>query len=486
MKYDGLLRGLAVEPYKHQREALVFAQDKPHVALLWEMGTGKTGGAILLARSRYFDAGRILRTLIVTPPVTITNWKDEFKRWSHIPENLVHALLQPSGKKKAEYLHNRVIPSFDGGVVITNYEALLTECLFDAIEKWKPELIIFDEVHYVKSAKRKRSKLSQRLATAANFIISLTGTPILKDVRDVYGIFRTADVGLLFGRNEQLFAFRYLIDENAGWAGKASYFPKWKNNPATFPELNEKIYSKSLRKLKSECLDLPPLVKIKRSVPMSPDQAKAYKEVEKDFYSSLNSDGATVSANLAIVKALRLLQICTGFVGTDEGDEHVFETNPRLELCEEYLAELTPNHKVIVWCSFRQNYKMLEGLCKKLGVKYVMLTGDTKDKGGAVDTFQNDPECRVIIANRGAGGVGVNLTAASYSIVYSRNFSLAEELQSEARNHRGGSQIHDQIVKIDLFATDTIEETVLESLTNKQEGATAVLDKIRGGNGIRS
>ena len=110
-----------------------------------------------------------------------------------------------------------------------------------------------------------------------------------------------------------------------------------------------------------------------------------------------------------------------------------------------------------------------------------MLTGDhnSKEKGEQVDLFQNDPECRVIIANRGAGGVGVNLTAASYSIVYSRNFRLDEELQSEARNHRGGSEIHEQIVKIDLVAADTIEMGVLESLSNKLEGATAVLDMIR-------
>lgn len=190
---------------------------------------------------------------------------------------------------------------------------------------------------------------------------------------------------------------------------------------------------------------------------------------------------STVTANLAVVKALRLLQICTGFVGTDLGEDFVFEKNPRLDICEEYLEELTPEHKVIVWCSFKQNYRMVEKVCKKLEVDYVLLTGEqnSREKGEAVERFQTDPKCRVIIANRASGGVGVNLTAASYSIVYSRNFSLAEELQSEARNHRGGSEIHDQIVKIDLCSIDTIEEGVLDSLMNKQEGAEAVLDRVR-------
>lgn len=481
MSYEQLFNGLQRVPYAHQREAVAFAEGKPNVLLFWEMGTGKTGGAILLARSKYADNNRVLRTLVVTPPVTITNWKNEFKLWSKLDNSQVHAMVQNTGAKKAEYVYNRVIPQSNGAVVITNYEALLTEQFFLAIERWQPELIIFDEVHYVKSAKSKRSKLCQRLVTKSLNNISLTGTPILKDVRDVYGIFRTADNGQTFGKNEQLFAFRYLVDENASWSGKQGYFPKWKNNPATFEELNAKIYTKSLRKLKSECLDLPPLVKIRRDVAMGPEQATAYKRMEKDFMLFIEQTDSTVTANLAVVKALRLLQICTGFVGTDLGEDFVFEKNPRLDICEEYLEELTPEHKVIVWCSFKQNYRMVEKVCKKLEVDYVLLTGEqnSREKGEAVERFQTDPKCRVIIANRASGGVGVNLTAASYSIVYSRNFSLAEELQSEARNHRGGSEIHDQIVKIDLCSIDTIEEGVLDSLMNKQEGAEAVLDRVR-------
>ena len=102
MNYEGLFNGLGRVPYTHQREAVYFAQGKQHVSLLWEMGTGKTGGAILLARSKYADHGRLLRTLIITPPVTITNWKNEFNLWSKIPSTHVHAMVQSSGAKKTE------------------------------------------------------------------------------------------------------------------------------------------------------------------------------------------------------------------------------------------------------------------------------------------------------------------------------------------------------------------------------------------------
>ena len=113
-----------------------------------------------------------------------------------------------------------------------------------------------------------------------------------------------------------------------------------------------------------------------------------------------------------------------------------------------------------------------------MGIEYTMLTGEQNLEGKreAMDRFNNDENIRVIIANRRAGGIGINLIAADYSIVYSRNFSLEEELQSEARNYRGGSQIHKRIVKIDLCANDTIDERVVEALSKKQNISDTIID----------
>jgi SNF2 family DNA or RNA helicase len=84
-----------------------------------------------------------------------------------------------------------------------------------------------------------------------------------------------------------------------------------------------------------------------------------------------------------------------------------------------------------------------------------------------------------MIAQRTAGGIGVNLVGASYSIIFSRDFSLNAELQSEARNHRGGSQIHDKIIKIDLITENSIEKEVVKALNNKEEIASKIIDVIR-------
>jgi non-specific serine/threonine protein kinase len=80
------------------------------------------------------------------------------------------------------------------------------------------------------------------------------------------------------------------------------------------------------------------------------------------------------------------------------------------------------------------------------------------------------------VCNRKTGGTGVNLTSASYSIVYGRDFNLANELQSEARNHRAGSEIHSSITKINLVMEGTIDESIMQALENKQSISDVILD----------
>src|SRR5690606_17620647 len=125
----------------------------------------------------------------------------------------------------------------------------------------------------------------------------------------------------------------------------------------------------------------------------------------------------------------------------DAGEIIEIQDNPRLHALEELISALHEQHKVIVWCSFRQDYKIIGRMLSRLKVKHVFITGDMSldEKRESMDSFNNDTETRVVVANRRAGGIRVNLVAADYSIVYSRNFSLEEELQSNDRNYRGGS-----------------------------------------------
>lgn len=477
------------QPYPHQLDIMRLSQTQDDVALFWEMGTGKTFGLINILRLKYGKNKRLMRTLILSPIVTLHNWQEEIEMHSNVPKTKVH-IITGSGAKRVKKLHNAVYTPLGDvaeSIIILNYEALLTKGIFDLLMKWNPEIVVGDEIHYVKNYKSKRAKALIKLSVEAKHRFALTGTPILNSIVDIFMQYKFLDNGATFGRNYFDFVGMYMRDENASWSNRPGHFPKLVAREEMYDDLNEKILSKATRIRKADVLkDLPPLIKIQRRVDMSSEQRKMYKEMERDFLTWVKSkegESSAVVAQLAVTKALRLQQIVTGFVTND--DKEVIEIqgkNPRIEAVQEILSQVVSNHKIILWCCFKFNYKQLGKLCKKMNIEHVFITGEqsAREKQEAINSFRDDDGTRVVIANRRAGGIGINLVEASYSIVYSRNFSLGEELQSEARNHRGGSQIHESVTKIDLVSPETIDEHVLEALSNKQEISNKVIDLVKG------
>jgi SWI/SNF-related matrix-associated actin-dependent regulator 1 of chromatin subfamily A len=93
----------------------------------------------------------------------------------------------------------------------------------------------------------------------------------------------------------------------------------------------------------------------------------------------------------------------------------------------------------------------------------------------AVERFNHDPDVKVFLGHPQSLGIGINLTAASYMIYYSRNFSLENDIQSEARNYRAGSEIHESITRYDIVAPNTIDELCLSQLGAKNEVSLALV-----------
>jgi SNF2 family DNA or RNA helicase len=470
-----------IKSYPHQTEILEMSRSKPALALLWEMGTGKTKGMIDILRDKCNQHRRIMPTVIFSPPVTLYNWKEEFLKFSNIKEEHI-LVLSKSGKKRLQAIQTAIGRN---KIILVNYESVLNDDFYNHLKAFRPQIIVCDESHYIKSYKSKRAKRIIALGKDVPYKYILTGTPILNSIEDIFMQYKFLDHGATFGKVYITFRNVYMVDENARWAGSPNYFPKWRPRKEKYDELHKRIFRCATRVLKKDCLkDLPPLVKTKRYVELSAEQAKHYKHMKRDFVTFLEKDGETKAAiaSIALTKALRLMQIISGHVVTDKGETIEFHNTPRIKALQELLEELTPCHKVIVWCSFRSNYKQISKVCEKLKVKYTLLTGEQNEeqKREAMHLFREHKDYRVIIANRRAGGIGVNLVESGYSIVYSRNFSLGEEKQSEARNHRAGSEIHDRIVKIDLCARDTIDEQIIEALSGKELTSNQIINIVRG------
>lgn len=455
--------------WRHQEEMLesLSHPERTHnVGLFWEPGTGKTRGMVEILRRVYNSERAILPTLILAPKVVVSNWRSEILRYSAIPEDRVVLLTGP-GDRRVKDLLSQEKPC----IFVTNYEALQNERLFKLLVGCI-QILVCDESQRVKTFNSRRTKLTTQLADRAKYRYILTGTPVLNSQMDLFAQMRILDRGKALGSNYYAFRAQYFYDKNAGMP-KHNYFPDWRPRPDTTDKLTALIASKVSIAKKEECLDLPPLVEKVVEVEMAKDQARFYNEMKNDLVTYLGSEACV--ASLAITKALRLQQIVSGYLRTEEMRDVVFEDTPREQALTELLDDLTPNHKVIVWGVFHANYSIIERVCEKLGVKCAWLTGKVSDKDKQIDLFRNHDDYRVMGAHPNAGGVGVNLIEASQSVVFSRSFSLEQDLQSKARNYRGGSERHEKITRTHLVTPGTIDKLVFDALTQKQDLANKIM-----------
>lgn len=468
-----------VPPWQHQLTAIEEATPLPEYALFFEMGAGKTSTLINILRHKFamqdFGRGRLMRTLIFAPPIVLQNWVREWGMHSRVARQDITVLYGP-GYKRVENFTKRM-GGGHGHIFITNYESLLMKDLFPLLCEWRPEVLVLDESHKCKDRNTQRTKALVKLNQFTTHRYLLSGSPILNSPLDLFSQFLLLDRGETFGKNFFAFRGRYFRDMNAGMPAHMR-FPNWKIIPGALDEIGKLIAKKSMRVEKKDCMDLPPLVRTEIKVPMERTQARMYEEMKRDFITYMKDEAVT--AQTALVKALRLQQIASGYAMAATGSTLSLGLTPKQDALKELLEALTPNHKVLVWAVWKENYEQIRRVCESLEIPYAEVHGDIPgtQKFNNVDRFNSDPECRVFIGHPGSGGIGINLVSASYSIFYSRNFSLEQSLQAEARNHRGGSQIHDKITRIDIVCENTIDELVCKSLANKIEVSDKVLGQL--------
>jgi len=255
-------------PYRHQREAFdfcyrLFTEDtSPGAALLMEMGTGKTLTTIAIAGALWL-AGRIKRVLIVAPLSIVGVWEQEFSRFADFPYTM--QVLQGSSEQKARTLNGIAGPGLH--IAVINYESAWR--MEEPLLAWKPDLVIADESHKIKSHTTNASKFMHKFGTARCFKLILTGTVITNKAADVYSQYRFLNPAI-FGTSFYRFRNRYF---------EQGYFPSQLTMKRHMElEFTQRLHSVAFRALKAECLDLPEMVDIIRLVDLEPKALKAYRD----------------------------------------------------------------------------------------------------------------------------------------------------------------------------------------------------------------
>ena len=466
-----------LKPFDHQVKALEQGWNKHEFGFFMEMGTGKS--KVLIDNIGILHLNYNLEfALIIAPKGVYRNWvaKEIPEHMSDdVPYRVIRWVSSPNKTQQKEL--KSVADKFDGlTIFVINVEAFSTVKGQNA-GKWLAQrfggrgLIAIDESTTIKNHKAKRTKALLKIAAGFQFRRLLTGSPITKSPMDVYSQCEFLRLGLLGFDSYYAFQGRYaVINRRTMGAHSFQQIVGFKN----LDELTERIDRYSFRVLKKDCLDLPDKIYTVRYVGLTDEQAKMYKSIQETAIVMLES-GDLVTAPAVITQLLRLQQVMSGHLKTDDGDTIYFPSR-RVDALKEILEEHAG--KVIIWSRFRYDIiQITKVLAETYGEESVAsYYGDTTDnaRNDIVKQFQSpDSKLRFFVGNPATAGYGLTLTEADLVVYYANDFNLETRIQSEDRAHRIGQK--NNVTYIDLITEGSIDEKIVKSLRDKIDIGAQVL-----------
>ena len=466
-----------LKPFDHQVDALEYGWDRPEFGLFMEMGTGKSKVLIDNMAMLFLD-GQINFALVIAPKGVYRNWvaKEIPEHMSDdIPYRVIRWVSGPNKKQQEEM--RSVKDKFDGlTIFVMNVEAY-SSLKGQKAGQWMAGalgargMIAIDESTTIKNHKAKRTKALMKIASGFKYRRLLTGSPITKSPMDIYSQCEFLRPGLLGFESYYAFQGRYAIVQRRKM-GQAAFqqIVGFRN----LDELTRRIDMFSFRVLKKDCLDLPDKIYTARFVGMTVEQYKMYDQIRRHAMVLFES-GEMSTAPAVITQMLRLQQIMSGHLKTDDGDMLYFPSK-RMDALEEIINE--HDGKAIIWSRFRYDIQQItETLNKKFGQGCaVSYYGDTSDddRAAAVLNFQNPSHpLKFFVGNPATAGYGLTLTEANLVVYYANDFNLETRIQSEDRAHRIGQK--NNVTYIDLICEGSIDERIVKALRAKIDIGAKVL-----------
>lgn len=454
-------------PYDHQRRAAAFALDRLSrgggAALLMEMGTGKTLTSIGIV-GRLWNERRIVRLLIVAPLSILGVWRDEFNKFAGYDYCL--SVLEGTAARKADTIRHMAGKSLQ--VLVINYESAWR--MEKELAEWRPDMIVCDEGHKIKTHNIAASKAMHRLAAKAKYRLLLTGTVITNKPIDVFSQYKFCDPAI-YGNSFYQFRNRYF--DMVGFGG---YTPVMKRSMEG--EFTERLHSIAFRATKTECLDLPEFTDIVQRIDLEPQAMRIYRQLVRDSYAELAEGSVTVTNVLS--QLLRLSQLTGGYVGNDKAGGVTQVSTAKLDALADLVdGAVADGRKLVVIARFVPEIHAIGKMLEKKKIRYAQISGEIRDRDEQIAAFQDDPEVPVFIGQIATAGLGITLTAASLMVFYSLDYSMSNYEQTRARIHRVGQK--NECTYIHLVARGTVDEKALKALHDKANLAKSLVDDYRAG-----
>lgn len=441
--------GLKVQPYPYQLQGIARGLQLKRFINGDDMGLGKTLESI--ATINKADA---FPCLVICPNVVKINWQREWHKFTD---------------KKAMVLTDSVRDSWPffwqtgmNQVFIVNYESLRKYFVrrITKAEKWTLKdvefhntiklfkSVIIDESHKVKSTATQQTKFCKGIASGKEYIILLTGTPVVNKPKDL-----VAQLGIM----------DRMIDMG-GWKGFMLRYCSGPNQASNLKELNYKLWQHCFfRREKSKVLTQLP-DKVRQIVSCEITNRKEYMDAERDLIDYLKR--YKEADDEKIQKSLK------GEVMVRIGILKDITARGKLKEVIDFVKDFRENgKKIILFCNLHE-------IVDRLMIAFpsaVCVTGrqNMQEKQASVDAFQKNPKTDVIICSIKAASAGITLTAASDVAFIELPWTYADCDQAESRAHRIGQK--DSVNCYYLLGRRTIDQKLYRIIEEKKHISNAVL-----------
>jgi len=413
-----------------------------------DMGLGKTVQSI--AALLYFKEKGLLvfeeetqGCLIVAPAALLNNWEKELNRFApSLKVSRYHGSTRKFDKKS--------------DVFLTTYQTMVRDA--EKLKKKNFSLLLVDEAHLMKNSETRISRVVKNLNS--KYRLALSGTPIENKLEDLRSLFDFILPGYLSDAKNFKEQYRIPIEV------KRSHEHALALQKITSPFL--------LRRLKTDkkiIKDLPEKIVTNEYAALEKEQAALYETVVAETMKKSKEIDPKERTSLIFYLLTSLKQICNHPRVYDKESPAIASLSGKAQLLVTLLQEILANReKTLVFSQYVETLDCLDKIIKKeLGEAALMYHGglNQNTRTEVIEKFQNDPAAKIMLISLKAGGLGLNLTAASRVIHYDLWYNPAVENQATDRAFRIGQK---RTVFVHRFITkNSFEEKIDTMISSKQE-----------------
>jgi SNF2 family DNA or RNA helicase len=422
-----------------------------------DMGLGKTIEFIslmLYLRDKKQLSGP---SLLVCPMSVVNNWKREVERFAPSLSILIH---HGPDRDAGDTLVRKAEKQ---DIVVTTYSLAHRDIKHLARIDW--ECLALDEAQNIKNPAAKQSQAVRKLNS--RYRVALTGTPVENRLSELWSIMEFLNPGYLKSAQNFHTCFATPIEKY--------------HNPAQAEKLKRLIHPFVLRRVKTDkniINDLPDKIETRVFCNLTREQATLYEAVVKELLEKIADAKGMARKGLVLSTLLKLKQVCNHPAQFLQDRSSLPGRSGKLLRLEEMLEEiLAEGDKALIFTQFAEMGKMLKQHLQETYTREVLfLHGGTsrQERDGMIQRFQNDRRGPALfILSLKAGGLGLNLTAASHVFHFDRWWNPAVENQATDRAFRIGQKKNVQVHK--FLCLGTLEERIDQMIEQKKELAQNIV-----------